>query len=211
MSSRFIERSEKELLRKISLILPEIRDPRLDVLFSLSRVSLSPDFSNLMCYFAVIGSPWKIEEVMAALKHAAPFIRKRLGQSVKFKKVPRLHIHYDNAPDLCSEIDHLVRQIHGEEEPGEVLGFDSNGFPIMSVAEASLDKTHFDGHRDESDDDVKDDSDDNCDIDDDDIDDDYDDDIDDDDDDDINDDDDDDINDDDDDADDDSSDHDFKG
>lgn len=129
MTSRFIERSEKEILRKIALIVPEIKDPRLDVLFSLSRVSLSPDFSNLQCYFAVIGSEWKIGEVMDALKHAAPFIRKRLGQCVRFKKVPRIHVHYDDAPDMVSEIEQLVRQIHGESEPEDGVELDANGLP----------------------------------------------------------------------------------
>ena len=115
MSSRFIERSEKEIIRKISQIVTEIKDPRLDGLYSLSRVSLSPDFSNLRCYFAVVGTEWKIEQIMDALKHAAPFIRKRLSQSVRFKKIPRIHIYYDDAPDMVAEIDGLCRQLHPED------------------------------------------------------------------------------------------------
>lgn len=139
MTSRFIERAEKEILRKIALIVPEIKDPRLDVLFSLSRVSLAPDFSNLQCYFAVIGSEWKIGEVMDALKHAAPFIRKRLGQCVNFKRIPRIHIHYDDAPDMVSEIDRLVRQIHGETEPEDGVEPEANGLPLSEESQVSED------------------------------------------------------------------------
>ena len=119
MASRFLERAEKELLRKIAIISGEIRDPRLDGLYSLSRVSLAPDFSQVKCYFSINGTPWKIEEMLDALKKAAPFIRKRLAQSVKFKKIPQIYVYYDSSPDAIAEMNLLFKKIESESAEDE--------------------------------------------------------------------------------------------
>jgi len=112
MGNRFILRAQKEIVRKLATILVEVKDPRLTGRFAISRVKLSPDLSHLQCWFVINEPLEKQEEILDALKHALPFLRRRLGESIHLRKTPALKIFHDRTPEDADRIHCILEELH---------------------------------------------------------------------------------------------------
>ena len=112
MTSRFLQKAEREIVRKLGRILLEIKDPRLEGCFSLSRVRLSADLSHLKCWFVINEDPDKQYIMLEALKRAVPFLRRRLGESIRFKRTPAIQVLHDQTPERVERIEEVIEQLH---------------------------------------------------------------------------------------------------
>lgn len=140
MSSHFLSRAEKEIIRKLSAILLEIKDPRLDGRMAISRVVLSADLSQLKVYIFINEDSERQFVMMKALKKAAPFLRRRLGESVRFKRTPAIKIFHDRTPEDAANIESILSHLHDsgqlhEEEQKE--GLESTPDLVTEVDETS--------------------------------------------------------------------------
>ena len=58
------------------------------------------------------------DEIIAALKHASPYLRRRLGQQVSLKRLPALTFEADGSFDYADRISTLLREVGPEGEGG---------------------------------------------------------------------------------------------
>jgi ribosome-binding factor A len=99
-----------------ALFLRGTNDPRLrDV--TVTGVRMSPDLRVARVYFRTLGTPDARAATVAALRRAAPFLRREVGHALGLRVTPELRFEYDTAPDTARRVDDLLRT--GRPEPDE--------------------------------------------------------------------------------------------
>jgi ribosome-binding factor A len=100
----------EQIKEEVSMIIAgEVEDPRVaDVTVTDARVT--PDLRYAKIYVTVLGSDKEIDESLAALKHAAGFIRTQLGAVLRMKRTPELHFVYDNTTETASRIEKILSE-----------------------------------------------------------------------------------------------------
>ena len=115
-SERVAGQIRRDLAR---LIQQEIKDPAVGFV-SLSDVEVTRDLAHAKVYITVF-DPEKAADSLQALRRAATFLRRRLGQELRLRHVPELHFLHDDSVEQGSHIDQLIERAlsadKGSEEP----------------------------------------------------------------------------------------------
>jgi ribosome-binding factor A len=91
----------------------ELEDPRLTMV-TVTEVRLSDNMRAARVYVTVAGSEEEHKSALAALRHAAPFVRKQLGLSLNLPRTPELHFVRDKVEEEGTRVDQLLEQIENE-------------------------------------------------------------------------------------------------
>lgn len=87
----------------------ECRSPGLfDVTVTISEVRVSPDMKNATAFFMPLAGQNK-EELLDALKNAAPEIRHLVSKRVKLRHTPRIHFALDESYDAAQRIETILK------------------------------------------------------------------------------------------------------
>ena len=124
MPPRDFKRSERvagQLRRDLArLIQQEIKDPEVGFI-SLSDVEVKRDLSHAKVYITVF-DPEKADTSLKALRRAAAFLRRRLGQELRLRHVPELHFVHDDSVEKGSHIDDLIaKALHSDGDSEATL------------------------------------------------------------------------------------------
>ena len=110
------ERTADTLREEIAQIVGyELEDPRLTMV-TVTDVRLSSDKRAARVYVTVAGDEHENKEALAALKHAAPFVRKQLGLSLNLPRTPEIHFVRDRVEEEGERVDQLLEQIERDWE-----------------------------------------------------------------------------------------------
>jgi len=93
----------------------ELEDPRLTMV-TVTEVRLSRDKRDANIYVTVAGDEDEHKLALAALKRAAPFVRKQLGLSLNLPRTPELHFVRDRVEEEGERVDQLLNEIGREWE-----------------------------------------------------------------------------------------------
>ena len=86
----------------------DLRDPDLQgEVITVTEVRISPDLTNATAFVTPLGGE-RQEEVLAALRRAAPFLRSQVAKAVRLRQVPRLSFELDTSFDYAQRIDRLL-------------------------------------------------------------------------------------------------------
>ena len=100
------------------LISFELDDPRLADI-EVTDAQVTPDGRHARVRIGVRGAaPRKQEEAIAALNHAANYLRHELAVRLSLRHVPELHFDLDKNPDVESRIDFLLRRARRSRSSG---------------------------------------------------------------------------------------------
>jgi ribosome-binding factor A len=85
-----------ERIREIlsELFLMEVTDPALQGL-TVTEVRLDRELEYADVYINALGEEDREDEIMAGLRRAHGFLRKRVGESVRIRRTPELRFHWD--------------------------------------------------------------------------------------------------------------------
>lgn len=100
----------EELRHALARILArgELRDPHLaEVSLTVTEVRISPDLKSATAFVVPLGGG-ELEAVIAALNHAAGFLRSQLGQEIELRYTPRLSFQADHSFDEAARINALL-------------------------------------------------------------------------------------------------------
>jgi ribosome-binding factor A len=92
-------------------LIRDIRDPRLAPIVSITRVDTAPDLENAAVYISVLGENDEKRDTIAALSHAAPFLKRELLHRVRIRKVPALHFVLDETIEEAAHVLELMRNV----------------------------------------------------------------------------------------------------
>jgi ribosome-binding factor A len=110
MTGRRPERLAEQIKEEVSLIIAgEVEDPRVGFV-TVTDARLTPDLKHAKIYVSVLGTEAEVKESLAALKHAAGFIRTQLGAVLRMKRTPELHFVYDETTETAARIEELLSE-----------------------------------------------------------------------------------------------------
>jgi ribosome-binding factor A len=113
---RRTERTADTLKDEIAQIVGyELEDPRLTMV-TVTDVRLSADKRAARVYVTVAGDEEEHKAALAALKHAAAYVRKQLGLSLNLPRTPEIHFVRDRVEEEGERVDQLLREIEREWE-----------------------------------------------------------------------------------------------
>lgn len=85
-----IDRISEEVRREVDAIIrDELHDPRISGTFSITRAEVTRDLRYARIYISVLEDE-KRDDLMAALKNAAGYIRRSLGRNMMIRYSPEL-------------------------------------------------------------------------------------------------------------------------
>jgi ribosome-binding factor A len=110
------ERVADSLKEEIAQIVGyELEDPRLTMV-TVTDVRLSGDKRAARVYVTVAGDEEEHKLALAALKRAAPYVRKQLGLSLNLPRIPEIHFVRDRVEEEGERVDQLLQKIEQEWE-----------------------------------------------------------------------------------------------
>ena len=103
-----VERVGDQMQRHLAEIITlELSDPRVPTV-TISGVEVSRDLRNAKV-FVTPPAGSDPAEVLEAINRAAGFIRRRLGEKIRLKFLPRLKFEYDSTLDKADRLSALIR------------------------------------------------------------------------------------------------------
>lgn len=86
----------------------DFHDPELQKLrITVTEVRVSPDLSNATAFITPLGGG-HVEEALAALRRAAPFLRGQVARAVKLRHAPTLSFEADTSFDYANHIANIL-------------------------------------------------------------------------------------------------------
>ncbi len=120
MGNQRTERLGSEIQRALAQILREdVRDPRASSMVSVLRAEVTPDLDICKVYISVYGNSQEQAQAITALKKAAPFIRRCLGQRITIRKLPELKFIYDDSIEYSVHISALIDSLNAGDADEE--------------------------------------------------------------------------------------------
>lgn len=109
--SRRSERLAAEIRDALSLLISRsLKDPRLGFV-TVTRVELSADLRYAKVLVSVLGSEEQRRDSLKALRSAAGFLRREIGQRIRMRRVPELDVRHDAGLDATQRVAELLREI----------------------------------------------------------------------------------------------------
>jgi ribosome-binding factor A len=106
------------------LIARAVHDPGVGFL-TLTRVKVTPDLQLARVFYTSLGDDQAQRETARALRRAAPFLRRQLGQRIRLRRVPELEFFYDQSIAQNDRIEQILRDLKAERH--EPIGDDDPG------------------------------------------------------------------------------------
>ncbi|MCK9536018.1 MAG: 30S ribosome-binding factor RbfA [Bacilli bacterium] len=105
------ERLEKIIEREIGrIIISEVKDERLKFV-TITKVSLTNDYSFATIYYRVLGNENQIETTSRTLEEAKGYIKTILSKTLKIRKVPELRFKYDDSLEYGDRIEKILKDL----------------------------------------------------------------------------------------------------
>lgn len=105
-TERISEALREELTELIGY---ELSDPRISSA-TVTGVEISPDKRHALVRIGVADGS-DVQQALAALEHARPFLRHQLAVRLELFRIPELHFEPDVATELGGRMDNLLKRI----------------------------------------------------------------------------------------------------
>ncbi|MBO8158307.1 30S ribosome-binding factor RbfA [Thermosyntropha sp.] len=117
MNRRRQERLAEEIKRTLSMIIKDLKDPRVDFTrVSVTRVELTNDLSHARIYISILGNEAEQKEIMEVIQKAKGFIRSRLASEIQLRHAPDIDLRLDKSIEHGIRISSLLNEINKREE-----------------------------------------------------------------------------------------------
>lgn len=119
MASHKMGRVTEDIMRELTAIFRELKDPRVQGLISIVRVDVTNDLSYCTVYISAMDGMDRAKEAVKGLKSASGFIRHELGSRLSLRKVPDLVFHATDSIEYGANISRLLNGLKEDthEEP----------------------------------------------------------------------------------------------
>jgi ribosome-binding factor A len=129
--SRRVDRINGLLREEISQLLSrQIKDPRLDVVISITQVKTSSDLRSALVYVSVMGDAEAKRSALAGIQSAATYLRRELRDRLSLRHIPFMKFQLDESIEDADQILRVMDELkaappsgpHPAEEHGRYQG-----------------------------------------------------------------------------------------
>lgn len=97
------------------LLLTEIKDPRMSRMASVSKVSVTQDLKYAKVYVSIYDTPEKVASTMEALESAEPFLRAKLNEMIRLRRMPVMTFVHDDSIEYSAKISKLIDEVTAKD------------------------------------------------------------------------------------------------
>lgn len=108
MASNRIGRINEEIQRELASLIPNVKDPRVTGMISVTAVDTTPDLRYAKVYISVLDKN-DSTQVLKGLKSAAGWLRRELGHALQLRYTPELTFVQDDSIDKGAHILDMLR------------------------------------------------------------------------------------------------------
>lgn len=108
MESNRIGRINEEIQRELASLIPNVKDPRVSGLISVTAVDTTPDLRYAKIYISVLDKS-DCAQVLKGLKSASGYLRRELGHALQLRYTPELTFVRDDSIDQGAHILDMLR------------------------------------------------------------------------------------------------------
>ena len=108
MASNRIGRINEEIQRELASLIPNVKDPRVSGLISVTAVDTTPDLRYAKIYISVLDKS-DCAQVLKGLKSASGYLRRELGHALQLRYTPELTFVRDYSIDQGAHILDMLR------------------------------------------------------------------------------------------------------
>ena len=108
MASNRIGRINEEIQRELASLIPNVKDPRVSGLISVTAVDTTPDLRYAKIYISVLDKS-DCAQVLKGLKSASGYPRRELGHALQLRYTPELTFVRDDSIDQGAHILDMLR------------------------------------------------------------------------------------------------------
>ena len=114
-----INRVTSDIRLCLSELLREVKDPRVSKMLSIVKLDVSGDMSYATVYVSAIEGFETTVNSVKALKGAAGYLRRELGQRLSLRKIPELRFVVDDSIEQSANISKIIESFKEEERNEE--------------------------------------------------------------------------------------------
>ena len=131
-------RVNEAVRQELSLLISrEVKDPRVDLMTTVTRAIVATDLKTCKVYISVYGDAEKKEETMAGLRSSEGFLRRMLAKNLNLRNTPELFFILDESIEygmyMSGKIDALAEEEARIAEEREAAGSDSDDGPAEAA------------------------------------------------------------------------------
>lgn len=108
MANNRIGRINEEIQRELASLIPNVKDPRVTGMISVTAVDTTPDLRYAKIFVSVLDKT-DCEQVLKGLKSASGYLRRELGRALQLRYTPELTFVRDDSIDKGAHILGLLR------------------------------------------------------------------------------------------------------
>ena len=125
------DRIDALLREEIGAILArDVSDPAIGFT-TITDVETTPDLAHAQVWVSQIGQPDERAASLAALGRAMPYVRHLLGQRVRIRRIPELHLRVDETAERGTRVLRLLADLESGQAPvTEVASADTLPTPV---------------------------------------------------------------------------------
>ena len=115
--SRRTDRINEQLREEIStLLVRQVKDPRLNAVISITRVVSSGDLRSATVYISVMGNQETRQAALAGMQSAASFLRRELRDRINMKHTPFLSYQLDDSLEEADQVLRLMNKVKPDDQ-----------------------------------------------------------------------------------------------
>jgi len=128
------DRVDALLREEIGAILAkDVSDPAIGFT-TVTDVETAPDLSYAQVWISQIGQPDERAASLAALRRALPYVRRLLGQRIRLRRIPELHLRVDETAERGTRVLKLLAELEtGTSLPEAVPMSDTLPTPVKRL------------------------------------------------------------------------------
>ena len=120
MANNRTQRIEGEFKRALSeIILTDIKDPRMSQMAGITGVQITKDLKYAKVLVSVYDSEIKKQSTIEALNHAEAFIRAKMNEKIKLRRIPVMTFVLDTSIEYSVRISKLIDEVNNGEKQHE--------------------------------------------------------------------------------------------
>ena len=116
-----------EVCRELSMIVRELKDPRIALMTTVTDAFVAPDLKTCKVYISVLGSEEEEARTMEGIESAKGYIRRELAMRLNLRNTPELTFIADRSIErgvmMSKKIDEVIKNdesCHTNENPAEI-------------------------------------------------------------------------------------------
>ena len=119
-------RINQEVLRELSVLIREVKDPRVSPMTSIVDVYVAPDLKTSKIYISVLGDAEAQKNTLQGLRSAAPFLRSQLAHTLNLRNTPELTFVVDQSIEYGVTMSHMIDTVIEQDEANYVPDAEDN-------------------------------------------------------------------------------------